>query len=101
MQKDRFGRMLGLAVRAGGVVFGEAAVREAVRRKEVYLVIISSDASENTQKRLCNSCEFYGIRLLKAEDRFELGHICGRESAVTVGVKIKEIAENLSADSKQ
>ena len=42
--------LLGLAFRSGNLVSGEFAAREAVRKKTAALVIVASDASDNTKK---------------------------------------------------
>lgn len=52
--------MLGLAMKAGRLVFGTDRVTDCVRSgKKIYLVLISSDASENTRKRLNDCCKYY------------------------------------------
>ena len=42
--------VLGLARRAGALAIGTNSVLEAVRKGKAYLVLIASDASENTAK---------------------------------------------------
>ncbi len=43
--------LLGLCMRAGELVTGEELTLEAVRKKNVALVLLASDASENTAKK--------------------------------------------------
>jgi ribosomal protein L7Ae-like RNA K-turn-binding protein len=52
---------LGLARRAGKLNFGADAVLEDIRTKKARLVLIASDASEGTKKRLTDKSIFYGI----------------------------------------
>ena len=49
--------MLGLAMKAGKVVSGEFAVDKSIKEGSAFLVIIASDASDNTRKKFSNSCE--------------------------------------------
>ena len=53
--------LLGLARKAGRVVFGTDQICEAIRRQRVRQVFIAADASDNTRKRLTNCCEYYGV----------------------------------------
>ncbi len=95
MQNDKFFRMLGLAVRAGGVCFGEAAVRDSIRTKNAKIVIVSKDGSANTKKRLCNNCSFYSVPYFEYSDRFELGNATGRGFAVVLAVTNAGLAKNI------
>ncbi|MBE6607516.1 MAG: hypothetical protein E7633_03025 [Ruminococcaceae bacterium] len=77
-------RILGLARRAGYLVFGTALVRDAIRgRKKPYLVLLASDASENSHKRIHDSCMFYNIPLAVIDiTGEELGKIIGKSGDV-------------------
>ena len=76
MQNEKFYRMLGLATRAGKVVCGGKA----------KLVIVAKDASENTMKKFCNSCEYYSVPQIITDDRFALGEATGKGFAVVMAV---------------
>ncbi len=95
MNKERFLKMLGLAVRAGGVAFGEGAAQDSIRKKSAHLLIVSQDGSDNTKKKFRNSCGFYSVRYTEYGTRSELGKATGREFAVVVAVTNKNIADNL------
>lgn len=56
---------LGIARKAGAVVTGTEIIRDAIRAKKIRCVILASDASENTKKRLRNSCDFHKVRLFE------------------------------------
>ena len=47
---DKALSMIGLATKAGKIASGEFAVESAVRKGKACLVIIASDASDNTKK---------------------------------------------------
>ncbi len=95
MNNVKFFRMLGLAARMRAVAFGEGAVKDSIKKGEARLVVVSSDASENTKKKFFNSCEFYSVKIIEHSDRFELGRHTGREFAVVLAVKDAGIAENM------
>lgn len=51
--------MLGLAMRAGKLITGEELTIQAIRKSKAKLVIVSTDASENTQKKLTDKSQYY------------------------------------------
>ena len=55
---------LGLAFRANKVITGESVLK-GIRSKRVDLVIIASDASENTKKKYIDKCIIVVYNLLK------------------------------------
>ncbi|MFZ8102755.1 L7Ae/L30e/S12e/Gadd45 family ribosomal protein, partial [Staphylococcus arlettae] len=54
MNKENIVNFLGLAMRAGKVKTGEAVVLNEIKKNKVKLVIIASDASDNTTKVVQN-----------------------------------------------
>ncbi len=52
--------LLGFAARARRLVFGTELCRTAARTGQISLAIISSDASQNTKKRVVDACKYYG-----------------------------------------
>ena len=64
MQQDRILSMLGLAERAGKVASGEFSTERAVKSQRAFLVIVSTDASENTKKMFRDMCSFYQVPML-------------------------------------
>ena len=85
--------MLGLAMRAGKVASGEFATEKAVKEYRAYLVIVASDASENTQKKFRNMCQYYKVPYLVFETKEELGSIIGKEYRASLAVGDKNFAE--------
>ena len=56
---------LGLCRKAGKLICGTPLICDALRSaKKPYAVIMASDNSENTQKKLSDKCAFYGVELL-------------------------------------
>ena len=55
-------RALGLCAKAGRLIYGTPLICEALKtKKQIFLVVETSDNSENTQKRLRDRCAFYGV----------------------------------------
>ena len=61
-QKKLLG-LLGFAARARRLVCGTDLVRDAIRRGDVPLALVASDASANTFKRIADTCRYYGTDL--------------------------------------
>ena len=75
--------MLGLASRAGKLLFGAANAEAALARRRGVLLIIARDAGENTVRRMRTLSERTGIPLLWYGDKFSLGKATGQtEKAV-------------------
>lgn len=85
--------MLGFAARARRLDVYTEQVIMAVRRngragevknKANGIVVISSDASDNTKKRIKNSCEYYNVECFQSDiSSFELAARIGKSSDVS------------------
>ena len=51
MARDKVLSLIGLAMKAGQVVSGEFSVEKCIKSGKAKLVIIATDASENTKKK--------------------------------------------------
>jgi len=73
-------KTLGLAFKAGKIIYGEKAVLTEI--KKIKLIFLASDAGANITKKITDKCNFYQIPLrqdLKKEAFYEAIH-----KAVTV-----------------
>ncbi|WP_170008728.1 YlxQ family RNA-binding protein [Bacillus fonticola] len=95
MNDEAWMSLLGLAYRARKVVSGEELVIGEVRKRKVSLVLLSSDASENTVKKVTNKCTSYGVPLRRVADRESLGNAIGKPARVVVGVTDKGFGDSL------
>lgn len=92
---DRALQLLSLAQRAGKVVSGEFKTEECVKTGQARLVIIASDASDNTKKKFRDMCSFYGVEILEYSDRENLGHYIGKEFRASVAVTDEGLASKI------
>lgn len=83
---NKFFSNLGLAMRAGKIVTGEEFVIESVRGGSAKLVIVASDASAGTLKKVSDKCNTYQVPLLQFGDRHQLGASIGKEARVVIAV---------------
>ena len=78
----RLNGMLGFAMRAGKVIFGTDTICSVMAkqgREKPRLVLVASDASDGTKKKLLHKAEFYGVEVLITNiDSSELGRLLGK-----------------------
>ncbi|MCC8168678.1 MAG: ribosomal L7Ae/L30e/S12e/Gadd45 family protein [Clostridiales bacterium] len=89
--------MLGIAARAGRVSSGETGTEKAIKSGRAYLVIVAEDASENTQKKFRNSCEYYEVPMVTYGTREELGWAIGKEYRSSIAITDENLANAVAA----
>lgn len=84
-KKKKLLGMLGLAVRARKTVFGVDAIVDKIRfGNSVCLVVIASDVSQNTKKRIVNTCKYYETDCVVSNaSQSELSDATGKTSNVS------------------
>ena len=93
--------MLGIAAKSGNVVSGEFSTEKAVKTGHAYLVIVSEEASNNTNKMFTNMTDFYEVPMYVFGTKEELGRCIGKEFRASLAVNnegfAKSIAEKIRA----
>ena len=79
--------MISLATKAGKTVSGEFATEKEVKTGFAELVIVATDASDNTKKKFQNMCEFYEVPCYIYSDKVTLGSAMGKEFRASLAVK--------------
>ena len=81
-EKTRFLSFLGICRKAGKVICGTPLICDQMGKKiKPQLVVIASDASENSVKKLTVKSEFYNIRcIISPATKAELSRAVGKES---------------------
>ena len=78
--------MSSLATKAGKTASGEFATEQSVKSFRAELVIVATDASDNTKKKFQNMCEFYEVPIYFYGDKDTLGHAMGKEFRASLAV---------------
>ena len=71
---DRVLGMIGLATKAGKIIYGEDKLLEAIRFGKAKLVIIATDASDNTKKKFNDKCSYYKVKAFEYGTKATLQH---------------------------
>lgn len=95
MQNDKVLSLLGLCMKAGRIKSGEFATTEAVKGYKAFLVIVASDASENTKKEFRNMSEFYETPYFEYATKEELGRALGKEERSSLAVLDEGFSKSL------
>ncbi len=97
MSKEQILNFLGLAMRARKVKSGESVLLTEIKKNNIKLVIMASDASENTVKNIKNKCESYHVPFRIFSTRAELGQSLGKSERVNIGVIDSGFATKLTS----
>ncbi|MDD4773248.1 MAG: ribosomal L7Ae/L30e/S12e/Gadd45 family protein [Eubacteriales bacterium] len=88
--RNKLTGMLGLAHKAGKLIFGTERIIECIKIKKAYIVLLASDISANTRKRIENCCKYYKVKYYNISMTMDmLSHFIGQMSAVSA-VAIKD-----------
>ena len=84
------------------ISYGETLLKE-IKSKKVYFVVVASDASDNSKKRLIDKCTFYKCEYTVILDKESISKAIGRLDLVSaVGIKdlnlVKKLKENIERD---
>jgi ribosomal protein L7Ae-like RNA K-turn-binding protein len=96
MNQQPWKSLLGLAARARKIISGEELVVKEIQRNKVMLVLLSNDASKNTEKKITDKCSYYKIPVRRVENRFELGQAIGKDARVVIGIQDEGFAKKLN-----
>ena len=82
---ERLSGMIGLAARARCLISGTDLSCDSVRSGSARLVLVASDASANTKKRITNCCIYYECECSQIPlTTCDLGNSVGKKGAVGV-----------------
>lgn len=83
---DRFLSLLGLCQKAGKLKSGEFQTETAIKSFEASLVIVATDASDNTKKKFKDSCSFYEVEYMEYGTKENLAKAIGKEERSSLAV---------------
>lgn len=94
---ERLLQLLGLAARARKVVSGEELVVKEIRHNKAKLVLLATDASNNSSKKIQDKCTFYNVEYHVFGDRYQLGNAIGKEARVALAIVDSGFAKKMSS----
>ena len=100
MMLNRTLSMVGLATKAGKTKSGEFQTENAVKDGIAQLVIVASDASDNTKKKFQNMCDFYKVPIYFYGDKDTLGHAMGKQFRASLAILDEGFAKGILKELK-
>jgi ribosomal protein L7Ae-like RNA K-turn-binding protein len=93
---DKSYSFIGLARKAGKLVYGEMSCGKIIKNKKASLVIIACDASENTRKKFENSCNYKKIPFLYFGEKEVFGKLLGKDVISVIAITDTGFAQSLT-----
>lgn len=80
--EEKMRNLMGLAMRAGMLISGEEMTIKAIQHKEARLVLVATDASNNTREKMKNKCQFYSIPFTSDFTAEEISQAIGKSRSI-------------------
>lgn len=87
--------LIGLANKARRIVSGTELVIKTIQKGQAFLVIIATDVSSNTKKRVINKCDFYSVPYKIIFEREQIGHNIGKDSRALIAITDQGFSKQL------
>lgn len=100
IEQDAFFRLLGIAMRAGVLAFGEDGVHRAIASGRAHLVLVDENASENTKKMYADSCAYYGV-LMRLTGAGRLSQAVGKTGRMCAAVLRGTLCDKLLSMARE
>lgn len=92
---SRIYQMLSLCQKAGKLVTGEFAAKEAVLSKSAYLVIVATDASNNTKKLFNDKTSYRKIPCVEWGTKELIGDKVGKNPRAVIAIVDESFAKKI------
>jgi ribosomal protein L7Ae-like RNA K-turn-binding protein len=83
---DRILSLIGLATKAGKVASGEFSTEKAIKGHKACMVVVASDASDNTKKMFENMCAWHKVPMIVYGTKESLGRAMGKEHRASLAL---------------
>lgn len=86
---------IGMCKCANKISYGETLIKD-IKKGNVSLVVICSDTSDNSKKKIIDKCNFYKCEYIIAYTQVEICKVIARVDVVSaVGIKDSNLAKKL------
>lgn len=92
---DKILSLLGLAARGRNLVSGEFSTEKALKEGKAYLVVVATDASDNTKKMFTNMCVYRDVPIYFYSEKEFLGKAIGKQMRASLAVTDSGMAANI------
>jgi ribosomal protein L7Ae-like RNA K-turn-binding protein len=78
--------IIGLALRARKVTVGTDVTMTSLRNKKVLLIILATDASNTTKKKVYDKAKTYETEVIEELTSFEISNALGKDDIKVIGI---------------
>ena len=96
MLNKQVASLLGLAMRGRKLATGESALK-SIQSGKAHLVLIASDASDNTKKKYIDKCTYYQVDYYIAVTSEELSNSVGKVNRMAIVVLDAGFAKSMKS----
>lgn len=96
MMEHKIYQTIALCQKARRLVAGEFAAKQAVYEKTAQLVIVATDASQNTKKLFRDKCAYREILYIEWGTKEKLGQILGKDIRAVIAIVDEGFANKMS-----
>ena len=89
--------LLSLAARGRNLVSGEFSVEKAIKEHKASIIVLATDASDNTKKKFTDSGAFYHVPVYIFGTKDELGPAIGCMERASIAVLDEGLAKSIAA----
>lgn len=95
MKENKYLGLLGLSAKAGKVVSGADACREAIEKHKIKLLIVAEDAAERTKRNFQMLCERKKIPVVITGKIEILSKAIGKNNKAVIGIKDGNLSKEI------
>lgn len=92
---DKVYSLLGLAKKAGQLLSGDETCERTIRSGKAVLVIVASDASENTKDKFKTMSNYRNVCYREYGEKLEIGKYTGKEIRAVICILSKDFKNGL------
>ena len=93
--EKKFYSLIGMAAKGGFVKSGEFMAEQSVKDFKAKLVLVATDASDNTKKHFGDMCRYRKIPIYEYGSKEVLGHSIGKGERATITIENEGFAKSL------
>ncbi len=86
---------IGLAYRARKVTVGTELTIQALRNGQVFLILLATDASDLTKKKIYDKSKSYAVEVIEKYSSLELSQSIGKQDIKVIGLTDRGFAQLL------
>lgn len=94
MSEQKIDGLIGFAIRARRIAFGETILSQA-RTGKYFFTIIANDVSENTKKKLLSKLDYYRLPFVLYGSKEKLGSLLAKEAVSAIAILDLNIAKQI------